>query len=53
MMNKKYLGMTIIGVVLCMMALVNLFLNTNSLLPLVQIIFGVPFVVTGFKKIRK
>ncbi len=53
MMNKKYLSMAIIGVTLCIMACVNLLLNTNSLLAFIQIVFGIPFVVIGFRKIKK
>lgn len=53
MMNKKYLSMAIIGVTLCIMACVNLLLNTNSLLAFIQIVFGIPFIVIGFRKIKK
>lgn len=52
-MNKKYLNMTVIGVVLCFMACVNLLLNINNILAFVQIVFGILFVVIGLKKIKK
>lgn len=42
--------MTIIGVVLCVLACVNLLLNMNNVLTFIQIVFGIPFVVIGLKK---
>lgn len=50
-MRKKYLNMAVIGVVFCLMACVNLLLDINGILALVQIVFGIPFVVTGLIRI--
>ena len=52
-MNKKYLSMAVIGVVLCLMACVNLLLKMNIVLAVIQIVFGIPFVVIGLKKMKE
>ncbi len=51
-MNKKYLNMLIIGMVLCMLACVNLLLKNYHIITFIQIVFGIPFVVIGIKNLK-
>lgn len=51
-MRKKYLSILIIGISLCMMASVNLALKNFHIVTLIQIVFGIPFVIIGIKNIK-
>lgn len=51
-MRKKYLGMLAIGITLCALACVNLLLKNFDIVTLVQILFGVPFVIVGIKNAK-
>lgn len=51
-MREKYLSMLIIGISLCMMACVNLLLKYFHIVTLIQIVFGIPFVIIGIKNIK-
>jgi hypothetical protein len=50
--SKKYLSMLIIGMVLCILACVNLLLKNNYIITFIQIVFGIPFVAIGIKNVK-
>ena len=51
-MRKKYMSMLSIGIILCMMACVNLLLKNSHIVTLIQIVFGIPYVIIGIRNIK-
>lgn len=41
-----------IGIILCMMACVNLLLKNFHIVTLIQIVFGIPYVIIGIRNIK-